>query len=338
MRIAQLAPPWLTVPPSGYGGIEWIVSSLADGLVRRGHDVTLYAPGGSSTAAELVSPFPKPSGTDNIGQIYPELVQALTCYVDADRFDVIHDHCSVGGAALGAFSDTPVLITLHGAFVPEVRRLFELIGNRLHFVAVSSAQRASMPDLPYVGTIANGIDVDSFPFQAEKDGYLAYVGRFTPEKGAHIALDVAHRLDLPLVMAGKTAEPHEHKYLADKILPELGPQDDYRGEVTEEEKRKIFAGARAMLFPIQWNEPFGLVMTEAMACGTPVIAWKNGAAPEVVAHGLTGFIIQSVDEMIDAVYRIDEIEPAACRAHVEGRFSADAMVDAYEQAYRHLVE
>lgn len=310
---------------------------MSDELVRRGHKVTLYAPGGSSSLAEVVSPFLTPYGTDQIGQLYPELMHALACYLEAERFDVIHDHCGLGGPALGAFSRAAVLVTLHGAFVPEMRRFYETVGRRLHFVAISAAQRAGMPDLPYLATIPNGIDVSSFPFRADKDDYIAYVGRFTPDKGAHIAIEVAHRLDVPLVLAGKAAEPHEREFLANEILPELSGKDDYRGEVSEEEKREIFSHARCVLFPIQWNEPFGLVMTETMACGTPVIAWRNGAAAEVVADGTTGFVVDDMEEMVAAVGRVGEIDPAACRAHVEAHFSAPAMVDAYEQAYIDLI-
>lgn len=334
LRIAQLAPPWLTVPPSGYGGIEAVVAHLADGLVERGHDVTLYAPGGSHSNAKVVSPFPFPAGTDKIGEAYPELIQALTCYMDSERFDVIHDHSGYIGPALGAFSPVPVVVTVHGAFVPEMRRLYWLVGRKLHVVAISDAQRDGMAELSYAATIPNGIDVESFPYTPDKEGYLAYVGRFSPDKGADVAIDTAHRVGMPLVLAGKAAEPHEQRFLEERIFPALQPTDDYRGEVSEEEKRKIFAGANALLFPIQWDEPFGLVMIEAMACGTPVVAMRHGAVPEVVADGRTGFVVSDPDEMEKAVLRLDEIDPRTCRTHVEEHFSAAAMVDAYVRVYR----
>jgi glycosyltransferase involved in cell wall biosynthesis len=338
LRIAQLAPPWLPVPPHGYGGIEWVVAHLTDGLVERGHDVTLYAPGGSSSPAKLVSPFEAPFGTDHIGQMFPELVHALTCYLEAGRFDIVHDHCAPAGPALGAFSTTPVVVTLHGAFVAEMIRFYGMVGPRLRFVAISESQRAQMPELPYVATIPNGIELKEWEFQPDKEDYLAYLGRFAPDKGAHLAVEVAHALGLPLVLAGKAAEPHEREYLATRVLPALGPLDDYRGEVSDAQKRKIFSRARCMLVPIQWAEPFGLVMAEAMACGTPVVAWRNGAAPEVVDDGRTGYIVDDLDEMIDAVKRIDRIDPAACRRHVEEKFSATAMVDAYERVYERVLD
>jgi glycosyltransferase involved in cell wall biosynthesis len=336
LRIAQLAPPWLAVPPGGYGGIEWVVSLLADGLVRRGHEVTLFAPGGSHSLAEVCSPFPAPFGTARIGEIYPELVHALSCYARAEDFDVIHDHCGTAGPALGGFCGRPVVVTIHGAFVPEMREVFTLVGSRLHFVAISEAQRRVGPDLPYAATIPNGIDLAAHPFETEKDDYLAYVGRFSPDKGARIAVEVAHRLGTRLVLAGKAAEPHELAFLKDDLLPSLGPNDDYRGEVSQEEKTAIYSKARALLFPVQWEEPFGLVMTEAMACGTPVVAWRNGSVPEVVEDGVTGFIVESLDDMVDAVGRVEEIDPAECRALVERKFSGDAMVDAYETVFQRL--
>ncbi|HVE91665.1 MAG TPA: glycosyltransferase family 4 protein [Actinomycetota bacterium] len=339
LRIAQLAPPWLRVPPVTYGGIEWVVSSLSDELTERGHDVTLFAPGGSSTKAKLVSPFAAPPrGTDRIGELAPELLHALSCYIHAEDFDVIHDHGGLAGPAFGAFSQTPVIITVHGPFTPDQRRLYDLVKDRVNVVAISHAQAADMPDISYLDVIHNGIDVDAFPYQPEKEDYLAYVGRFTPEKGAHIAMDVARRLGMRLVLVGKAAEPHEKAYLQERIFPNLGPLDDYRGEVTEEEKRRIYAGARCVLFPINWHEPFGLVMVEALACGTPVIATRHGAVPEVMVDGVTGYIVDDPEDMPDRFGRLDAIDPQTCRQHVRENFSARAMVERYEAAYQRVIQ
>ena len=337
MRIAQIAPPWFAVPPARYGGIEWVVALLADGLADRGHDVTLYASGGSITRAKLVTVFDDPPGGVHIGESYYDVLHAATAYANADEFDLIHDHSGLIGPAIGSHVAAPVVHTLHGPFTEDAKRIYTLLSGRIHYVAISEAQRAFCPDLSYAGTVHNGIDLDRYPFRSEKEDFLLFLGRINPEKGPHLAVDVAHRTGRKLVMAVKMAEPPEQKYWRDHVEPLLDGSEEILGEITVEEKADLLARAAAVLFPIQWPEPFGLVMTEAMATGTPVIAFPYGAAPEVIVDGETGFLVDSVDEMCEAVNRADEIKAETCRAHVETHFSDDAMVEGYLEAFERVL-
>lgn len=333
MRIAQIAPPWFAVPPVRYGGIEWVVALLADGLADRGHDVTLYASGGSHTRAKLVTVFEDPPGGEHIGDVFYDVVHASTAYLEPDQFDLIHDHSGLIGPAIGAHVPAPVVHTLHGPFTDEAKRVYTLLSGSIHYVAISAAQRAFCPDLSYAGTVHNGIDLDRYPFRSEKEDFLLFLGRINREKGPELAVEVAHRTGRKLVMAVKMAEPAEQDYWNEKVEPLLDGSEEILGEITVEEKAELVSRASAVLFPIQWPEPFGLVMTEAMATGTPVISFAFGAAPEVIAHGVTGFLINSVDEMCDAVARAGQIDPEACRKHVEAHFSDDAMVEGYLEAF-----
>ncbi len=337
MRIAQIAPPWFAVPPVRYGGIEWVVALLADGLADRGHDVTLYASGGSKTRAKLVTVFDDPPGGEHIGEAFYDVMHASTAYLDADKFDLIHDHSGLIGPAIGANVSAPVVHTLHGPFTEEAKRVYTLLSGRLWYVAISEAQRAFCPNLSYAATVHNGIDLNRYPFRSEKEDFLLFLGRINREKGPELALEVAHRTGRKLVMAVKMAEPMEKEYWQEKIEPLLDGSEEILGEVTLDEKADLLARAAAVLFPIQWPEPFGLVMTEAMATGTPVISFAYGAAPEVIVDGVTGFLVSSLDEMCEAVERSAEIDPEACRAHVEAHFSDHAMVDGYLRAFEHVL-
>jgi glycosyltransferase involved in cell wall biosynthesis len=337
MRIAQVAPPWFEVPPRGYGGIEWVVALLADGLVERGQDVTLYASGGSRTRARLVSAFEEPPGATRIGDVWCDAIHALTAYRDAGAFDLVHDHSGVVGPAIGAHCATPVVHTLHGPFTEEAARLYRLLSGRIWFVAISEAQRAACPDLSYAGTVHNGVDLARYPFRGEKEDFLLFLGRANREKGPEVAVQVAHRLGRKLVMAVKRAEPAERRYWAEVVEPLLDGTEEVLGEVTVEEKADLLGRAACVLFPIQWEEPFGLVMVEAMACGTPVVAFARGAAPEVVEDGRTGFLVETMEEMCAAVERAAVLRAADCRAHVERRFSAAAMVAGYEGIYERVL-
>jgi glycosyltransferase involved in cell wall biosynthesis len=342
MRIAEVAPPWLATPPSGYGGIELVVALLADGLVERGHDVTLFATGDSKTRARLEYEFDRAPGPGHINDIYMDAIHAARAFEQPHRFDVVHVHAPFAALAAGVASGRPVVHTVHGSFTEDMRRLYRRVADRVRFVAISESQRSFMPELPYAGVVPNGIDTEAYPFRddEEKEDFLLFVGRAAPEKGARLAALAARETGLPLVMAVKVAEPHERRYWDDEVIPVLPPETDVRSDLTHEEKAQLMGSARAVLFPIDWDEPFGLVMAEAMACGTPVIATSRGAAPEVVAHGETGFIVPVEDyprHAAEAFERIGDISAKDCRRRVEDRFSKEAMVSGYERAFEHAV-
>jgi glycosyltransferase involved in cell wall biosynthesis len=337
MRIAQVAPSWLAVPPKGYGGIEWVVALLADGLVERGHDVTLFATGDSKTKATLDFVFAEAPGPRFINDIWHDTVHTLHSFADPASFDLFHVHTPYSALAAGAVAGRPAVHTLHGAFVPEMRRLYEQVADRVWFVAISEAQRAHMPELRYAGVVYNGIDVEAYPFRAEKDDFVLFLGRAAPEKGVLRAVMAAREAGARLVCAVKVADPEEERHWREEVLPAMPADATILGEISFEEKVDLLSRARAALFPIDWDEPFGLVMTEAMVCGTPVVATPRGSVPEVIADGRTGFVVSVEDyarEAAAALGRLQEIDPAACRAHVEERFSKDAMVAGYERVYQ----
>ncbi|MFN8035197.1 MAG: glycosyltransferase family 4 protein [Acidimicrobiia bacterium] len=334
MRIAEIAPVWFAVPPTGYGGIELVVALLADGLVEHGHDVTLFASGGSRTKATLVSPLAEPPDPSLLGSVWYDAFHATASYLHSDDFDVIHDHSGIIGPAIGAVRGRPPVVhTLHGPWTGQARAYYELIHERLHLVAISEAQRADGPDLRYAATVHNGIDLSSYGYRAEKDDFLVYIGRANPDKGPVRAIEIARRAGRPLKMILKRNEPPEREYYTSVVEPMLGSDVEVVANIPHDTKVDLLGRARAMIFPIQWMEPFGLVMTEAMACGTPVVTTNWGAAPELVDDGVTGFRRDTDDELVEALARIDDISPEACRDRVERLFSAEAMVRGYEQVF-----
>ena len=339
MRIAQVAPPWVRVPPSGYGGIEWVISLLADGLVDRGHDVTLFATGDSRTKAELEYAFEEAPGSEAINSIWHDTVHQLFVHGHEDRFDVLHEHSYWSGLVAAINSGIPVVHTLHRNFSPQMRRIYELVADRLWFVAISENQRSHMPELRYAGVVHNGIDVARYTLQEEKDDYLLFLGRTNPDKGPLRAIQAARAAGMPLVMAVKIAERSEVEHWQRDVAPLLPDGTLVLSEIDHDRKVELLGRARAVLFPIDWDEPFGLVMTEAMACGTPVIATPRGAVPEVVRDEETGFIVPVegyAEAAANALARLDEIDPRACRRLVEERFSSEAMVAGYEAVYERI--
>jgi glycosyltransferase involved in cell wall biosynthesis len=337
VKIAEIAPAWIEVPPPGYGGIEWVVACLADGFADTGHDVTLFASGGSRTRAELVSFFDPAPGPTQIGVTYLEAVHALGAYEQAGRFDLIHDHSGFVGLTLATRVSTPVAHTVHGPLNDDSLRFYRMLGERVHMIGISDSQMRPGPDLNWAGRVYNGIPIEHYTYNEDKEDFLLFVGRVNFEKGPEIAVEVAKRLGMKLVMVAAIKEKFEREYWQAKVEPRLTGQETILGEVSNDQKADWMSRARAVLFPIQWPEPFGLVMTESMACGTPVVAFANGAAPEVIADGETGFLVNSVEEMCAAVERIDEISPSACRRLVEDKFSAEAMVRGYAQIFERLI-
>jgi glycosyltransferase involved in cell wall biosynthesis len=337
MRVAEVAPPWLRVPPEGYGGIELVVGLLADGLAERGHDTTLFATGDSQTKARLEFAFLEAPGPDRINDPVLDTVHALHAFRDPSAFDVYHVHAPFSGLAMGAALEVPLVHTIHGPLTPEMSILYGLVGDRARYVAISRAQASGMTELPRVDVVHNGIDLEQYRFNRDKEDFLLFLGRAAPEKGLHRAVMAAREAGLPLVVAVKVAHREEVRHWEHDVLPILPKETRVLREINHEDKVDLLSRARALLFPIDWDEPFGLVMVEAMACGTPVLATPRGAAPEVVADGETGFILP-VDgypqAAVEALRRLSEIEPAACRARVRDRFSKEAMIDGYEAVFR----
>lgn len=340
MRILEIAPPWFPVPPVRYGGIELVVAGLTDGLVAAGHDVTLAAAGGSSTRARLIHHHDT-APSASLGDPIVELPHLLAAYGHRHEFDVIHDHTTVG-VGVGALLDGPPRVhTVHGPWTPGVADLLTTVAGRVNVVAISQDQASRRPaGLELAGVLHNGIDTTRFPFDERGDGHLAWIGRASPDKGADVAIEVARRLGRPLRMAVKVNEPDEHVWWHEVIagLPP-GADVDVVLNATHAEKLEVLRGADAMLFPISWEEPFGLVMIEANACGVPVVAWSRGAAPEVLEDGRTGVLVEPGD--IDGLClgvrsAVEHIDRRACRQRVEERFSVERMVAGHVELYQRL--
>jgi glycosyltransferase involved in cell wall biosynthesis len=340
MKIAVISPVWFSVPPTGYGGIEWIVWLLADGLVDAGHDVALFASGDSTTKANLVSVYDT-APSELIGTSVVEIHHCLACYERAADFDVINDHSGLPAAAIGGAVQTPVLHTVHGPLDSLGGIVYEQIARtspQVGLISVSLNQRRPKPDLPWVANCPNALDFSLYPVKPHRGDYLFFLGRMSPDKGCHRAIDVAVAAGLPLKIAGKNREPNEREYFDQFVRPHLNSQIQYLGEVTHGEKVELLQDARATLFPIEWEEPFGLVMIESMACGTPVIATRYGAVPEVIEDGRSGIIVDDAREMVTALDEADLLDPMECRRYAEERFSPERMVADYLQAYGEAIE
>jgi glycosyltransferase involved in cell wall biosynthesis len=340
MKVAILAPVWFPVPPTGYGGIEWVVSLLADGLVDAGHEVTLFAAGESLTKAELAAVYEQ-APSERIGQTWPDLRHAFACFDRADDYDIVNDHSGLLAAAVGGSLRTPFVHTVHGPLVGEPGLAYEQLARlapRLGLISISMNQRKPRPNLPWIGNCPNALDFSLYPCKPHRGEYLFFLGRMSPDNGAHRAIDVAVQTGLPLKLAGKRREPAEQEYFRQYVEPHLGRGIEYLGEVTHGEKVELLQDARATLFPIEWEEPFGLVMIESMACGTPVIATRMGAVPEVIEHGRSGIIVDDYRIMAYALEEADRIDPLECRRYIEERFAPERMVADYLRAYRAAIE
>jgi glycosyltransferase involved in cell wall biosynthesis len=341
LKIAMLAPLVESVPPQLYGGTERVVSLLTEELVRRGHDVTLFASGDSETAATLVPVCPKGLRLDPQVKDYAAytLVALGEAYTRAAEFDLIHNHDDYLAFAMARLSQTPTVTTTHGRLdLQEVRRFYELFPEQ-RLVAISRDQRSWLPAANWIGTVNNGVAVDHFRLRRQPGDYLVFLGRISPEKRPDRAIEIARDVGMKLVIAAKV-DPVDQEYYESAIAPLIATHRDlieFIGEVDERGKDELLGNAYAYLFPIDWPEPFGLTMVEAMATGTPVIASRNGSTPEVVQDGVTGFVCATLKEMIEAVPKIASLDRAACRAHVERCFSPAVMADGYETAYRRLL-
>jgi glycosyltransferase involved in cell wall biosynthesis len=336
LRIAVLSPVWFPVPPRRYGGIEWIVSLLADGLVDAGHDVTLFASGDSHSKARLASAFPT-APSEHIGETFWELKHAISCIERSGEFDVINDHTGLLGLALGGLASVPVVHTVHGPLDGEPGRLYASVLRAVpdaKLISLSMNQRAPHPGFPWIANCPNALDLSIYPVKPHTGEYLLFIGRMSPDKGCHRAIAVATETGLPLKIAGKNREPGEQAYFAEYVEPHLNDRIQYLGEVNHGQKVELLQDARVTLFPIEWEEPFGLVMIESLACGTPVIATRHGAVPEVIEEdGRGGIVVDSWRDIPDALERADEIDPREARRYAEERFAPERMVGDYVRAY-----
>lgn len=341
MRIAQVAPLWEQVPPPAYGGTELIVSLLTEELVRRGHQVTLFATGDSETSARLVPGCDRalrPLGVLPPAYVRYEQQQLVKVFSQASEFDIIHCHIDAAAVPYAQTSPTPVVHTPHLPFTPEAERIF-CQHRQQNLVSISNAHQRPELELNYVATVYNAIALEQFAFypQPEQPPYLAFLGRMSEAKGPHRAIEIAKRSGLPLKMAGKVSF-EEKDFFEAQVTPQIdGEHIQFLGEVSQSQKKELLGEATATLFPISWPEPFGLVMAESMASGTPVIAMALGAAPEIIVDGKTGFLCHSVDDCVEAVAHISQLSRRACRDHVACNFSIERMVNGYEAVYRQVL-
>ena len=340
MRIAQVAPLAESVPPKLYGGTERVVSWLTEELVSLGHDVTLFASGDSVTSAQLVPVGPR---AIRLTRPSPDPAIATAALLEAvaeaaDGFDVIHSHLDWVHLPLLRCLRVPFLTTLHGRLdLPNI----EVIGQRFPnapFVSISESQRTPAPHMNWLATIHHGLPLTLLPFTDQSEEYLAFLGRIDPEKGPDVAIRVAHAAGLPLRIAAKIPRG-QNRYFQGTIKPLIeGNGAHFVGEVNDRQKQSLVGKALALLFPINWPEPFGLVMIEAMACGTPVIAWPGGSVPEVIEDGVTGFIVESETEAVAAIGRARHLDRRRIRETFERRFSARRMAEAYVESYQTLLK
>lgn len=339
LRIAMIAPPWFDLPPRGYGGIEAVVAALVDQLSLRGHEVTLVGAGRHRTrASRFVAVYDVPP-SERLGSPVPEVVQAAGAAeaLEGAAVDVVHDH-TLAGPLTARGRAAPTLLTMHGPATGELARYVRLLGETVEVVAISDSQRRLEPRLNWVATVHNAVDVPTFPFRADKDRYVLWLGRFCADKGPCEAIRAARAAGRPLLLAGKCSEPAERAYFDRHVRPLLGRGAEYLGEVDGATKRELLSRAACLLFPIQWEEPFGMVMVEALACGTPVVALARGSVPEVVRHRITGLVVADEAALPAALHRIDAVDPVACRTDAEVRFDLPVMAAGYEGVYQMLTD
>jgi len=343
-KIAILAPVGNTIPPQKQGGIEWMVYYLVENFVKKGYKVLLFAPDGTKTSAELIPVGPKSIGKYKILPEY-EKARKLRLELSAlsnmfaeilkrkEEIGIIFNHTVSGGmfSPLEKILGVPVFHILHLPLFKELADVFEKYNARL--ISISNNQRKLFPDLNYQSTVYNGINLEKFSFSEKSGDYFIFSGKITPAKNPLGAIKAIKTVKEKLILVGRI---NDEKYFKTKIKPLLNKNIIYLGEVSFSKMINLYKNAKAFLFPIQWQEPFGLVMIEAMACGTPVIAFKKGSVPEVVVNGKTGFVVNNEEGMINAIKKIDQINRKQCRKHVEEKFSLEKMIDGYEEIYREI--
>jgi glycosyltransferase involved in cell wall biosynthesis len=339
MKIAQISPIWESVPPKLYGGTERIVSYLTEELVRLGHDVTLFASGDSQTAARLVSASPEALRLCNgiFNRDAPLTMLQEKAFGSADQFDILHSHLDFIGFPIARRCPTPVITTLHGRLdLPELVPVFREFAE-MPLVSISNAQRKPLPGANWQGTVHHGLPRDLYTYHPVPGKYLAFLGRLSPEKRPDHAIEIAKRTGLPLRIAAKV-DAVDRNYFEAEIEPLMShPLVEYVGEITDEEKNDFLGDALALVCPYDWPEPFGLVLIEALSCGTPVVAYRRGSIPEILDNGRTGFICETLDEMVSAVRQLSTINREDCRQSFEDRFTSERMALDYLNIYRQMV-
>lgn len=337
MKIAQIAPLIERVPPTKYGGTERVVYALTEELIKMGHEVTLFATGDSKTSAKLVSVYPRSLRENRLKSSAVNLWTTLNfgnAYEQQDDFDIIHDHNDYSSLPVANIAHVPVVVTMHGPFDAENRHIYQKL-LKPYIVTISKSQ-AVIANIHHAGTVYNGLAMEDYPFSAVNDGYLLYVGRISMEKGVHLAIEVALNLHLPLIIAAKLDEadrPYFHEYIESYLSEDI----QWINEVDEEQRNKLMSRALCFLHPVTWREPFGLTLIEAQATGCPVVAFNKGSIPELIVDGKTGFVVNTVEEMIDAVNNIGTIDRAECRRHALTNFNSKIMAKGYEDIYKKIL-
>lgn len=340
MRVGIMGPITWRTPPRHYGPWEQVVATLANGLTKKGVEVTVFATGDSKLEAEVRWVCPRPLGEDpNLNPKIYEFLHMGFCLEQAEEFDILHNHLNCYPLVFSPLVRTPIITTLHGSALlePETRTIYRRFKD-LPYVSISYAEREGLPELNYVANVYNGINLEWFTPVEKPGDYLLFLGRISPKKGTHLAIELARRTGLPLVIAGYVP-PNEKDYFEAQVRPYLDErQVSYIGPVGPEQRNRVMGGALALLHLVTVPEPFGLVLAEAQACGTPVIGFAKGAVPEVVSHGITGFVVNNLAEAEAAVPEVYRLDRKRCRRWVEENFSAEAMVDGYLAAYKAVLD
>lgn len=354
LKIAQVSPLWYSVPPIGYGGTESVVSKLTEGLIKRGHKVTLFASGDSKTKAKLISVINENLYSLNTPWSAPNynILNLIEAFSHEKEFDIIHTHIDKFDLLFRSHSKVPTIATLHNIIwatwkekTGEWHDLQALVQNysrfpKLPYISISDKYRKICPaKINFAKTIYHGIKIENFTFNPHPDDYFVWFGRITEIKGPHIAVKLAKRLGLKLVIAGVFRSKTDKKFFDEHIKPNLSNKIKFIGAITSnEEKSKLLGNAKALIYPLLWDEPFGIVLIETQACGTPVIALNRGAAKEIVKDGKTGFIVKDEKEMMESISRIDSLSRQDCRKWVEDNFTVEKMVENHEKLYYQLIK
>jgi len=339
MRVVIIAPPWVPVPPPAYGGTEAVLDALARGLQAAGDDVLLVATGDSTCPVPTASTFARAVGVGTAG-VPAEIAHALYGYAEAARFgaDIVHDHTLVGPLYAAQRARVPVVTTNHGPFAGDLEPLYRAIGGRVPIIAISRDQASRAGNIPIAATIHHGVPIADYPVGDGAGDFAVFLGRMHPDKGVERACEIAMKADVRLLVAAKMSEPAERAYFHERVEPLLGDVVEYLGEVDAQQKVELLGAARCLLNPITWHEPFGMVMIEAFACGTPVVATGGGSVPEIVQDGATGYIRDSDADLAAAVGHIGDLDRLTCRNAARVRFSKDRMVRDHLDLFQAIVD